>query len=753
MRTKIKVLFLLLLAVANSSAETAGDADVVSVSGTGQQTPFGYVPPLTSNGSLSLIVDYEGSQTQNSYYKMVPGIFKAGRRYGPPADSLIPLGHFETEASVDGRRLGAPEKWTQTLNKKDAVIACTGKYNNGLEVETVVFTHLKKNVVGVKRTFRNTTEGVLKIETSFRYAFTPPGNDNRPPRRVVARTVRNEESAAVDFVYEADAYQPFVGITSVLSDRPVAVAIDGQRAALTSEHVLGRNDQAEITYFVVLSDSKDGEEYRTTHRALLAEARSAGFGGLLESHKTEWRRFFGRSYVKLPEVKLEAVYTTSMYHLRANATKWSFPVGIFPTHWSGRYFGWDETFAFLGLVSSDHLDLSRRVPEFRFSVMRHAMDRAKHTSMTELNRRNYGAKFPWETLEDGRDGTPPGFWNEHIFHMAHIAMAAWMQYEYSGDREFLRKTGYPLIRECSRFLGTYHVYENADGSMFIGKVTDLERLGPARQNAFLTTAGVIYTMEIAAKAAEVLQESDAETARWRLVAAKLRESLPHNGERYIPYPGCREESIGTLGGLFPYPIFDRTNEMQRRAVYWFQERGLAFGNVTTKGESIGSWYAAKLAAAFGRLGDRRQTVHWLRKTTSSSGLFGELFEIHEPTISSVPWYAAVGGAYVYAVNQMLVQCSDGRIEIAPAVPETWQDFSFKLGCYDNLVAEATVRSGKLSRLTFVSPDPKRKIQRVIVIPKRLYDQSLLNRESVVKVEQLPDAVAVTLMVSGDTRLF
>jgi len=711
------------------SQHTQADQKSVIISGKKDSLPYGYVPPLIGNGNLNMIVDYTGSQKQATYYRMVPGIYKAGRRYGPPRDGLYPFGNFDQKIMVGGNVINTPEKWTQQLDRNNSLMISRSEYEGGIVVTSQVFCHLTKDIVVVKKIFETQSEKVQEVNYSFTYNFPTSA------KRLNGEVNLNDKIGGVEFVYKADAYIPFEGITSVFSDKKTEVVIEDPKAVFKSSFSLKKGSSFEIIYYMVFNDSMDDKDFLSKQKGLISEVLQDGFNGLNVSHKKEWNDFFAKSWVKLPEPKLEEVYNTSMYHLRANATKWSFPIGIFPTHWAGRYFGWDETFAFFGLVSSNHLDISQRVPDFRLKTMPHAMDRAKHTSMTELNKRFYGAKYPWETLEDGWEGTSfPGFWVEHVFHMAHIAMAAWMQYEYSGDKEYLKNIAYPLIRECNRYFNAYNVYENQDGSLYIGKVTDLERLGPARQNAFLTTAGVIYTMEIAAKAADVLGQSDSETEHWKIVAAKLRETLPNNGERYIPYPGCKEESIGTLGGLYPYPIFDKTNELQRNAVYWFQDKGLAFGNVTSKGDSIGSWYAAKLAATFAKLGDRTQTVHWLRKTTSSSGCFGELFEIHEPKISTIPWYAAVGGAYVYAVNQMLVQNTENEIHIAPAVPETWTNFSFKLGCYDNYTATVKVENGKLVQIDLETEDQNKRIDKVLVIPERLFNTRNLKKSLLKSIE-------------------
>lgn len=730
--------------------EFQNDYSFNQVSGKRDSIPYGYVAPLVSNGNLSLLIDYQGSQQQNSYYKMVPGIYKAGRRYGPPKDGLIPFGYFTQRIIVNGKAVEKPSKWTQTLKTKDALVECLNEYEGSFSVETKAITHLTANIIAVKKTFTTNSPVKKKVSFSFEYHFTDGGNNNKIPRNITCQLSKNKSTNGVDFIFQSDTYKPFNGITSFFANQKTDYEIDKQTVRLNSNLILEKGHPVEITYYIILSDSIDEQNFEETHKKLISNVQQEGFDGVFASHKKEWNAYFEQSYIKIPEPKLANVYYTSMYNLRANATKWSFPIGIYPTHWAGRYFGWDETFAFFGLVSSNHLDISKRVPDFRFSVLKPALDRAKHTSMTEENKRNYGAMFPWETLEDGREGSPAGFWLEHIIQMSHIAMAAWMQYQYSGDKEYLRKTGYPLIRECARFFNVYSVYENPDGSMFIGKVTDLERLGPARQNAFMTTTGVILTLENAAKAADLLNENKEEVVRWKTVAAKLRESLPQNGERYIPYPGCKEESIGTLAGLYPYPIFDKTNELQKKAVYRFIDKGLTYGNVTTKGDSIGAWYSAKIAASLAKLEDTKQTVYWLHKATSVSGCFGELFEIHEPKFSSFPWYAGIAGAYVYAVNQMLIQNTDTEIIIAPAVPDYWNDFAFKLGCFDNLVATVEINNGKLKKLLLTSADSASIFTKTLVIPRRFIDINSIDKANVLDISTKEDDYVIK--ISGNSSV-
>lgn len=76
----------------------------------------------------------------------------------------------------------------------------------------------------------------------------------------------------------------------------------------------------------------------------------------------------------------------------------------------------------------------------------------------------------------------------------------------------------------------------------------------------MSSCGAIYNFEIAARAAEILGV-DSDYASKLLAAAKgLRASLPHDGEMYLPFEGCKEKSFVSITGLYPYTIFDESEK-------------------------------------------------------------------------------------------------------------------------------------------------------------------------------------------------
>lgn len=724
----ITFLVVLLISCFTTYGQEESSTFINKISSNGNSLPEGYVPPLISNGSLSMLVDYRGCQGQSEYVKMVPTVYWAGRRYGPPNDALIPFGHFDQILKINGKEYVTPTRWEQTLDDKSAVTKCINDFGDELTVETEVFNHLSYNLIAVKKKFIPKSAAVKKIDFSFMYYFTPSGSENIAPRRVISQGKVNDKTKGVDFLFSTDGYKATKGEISLFADQQVTGSIDGQIASLSSSWSANPNNPVEITFYLIMEDSMDGSDYESRVEKLQNRISDQKFSGLLASHRQEWAKYWDESFVKLPDERMEKAYNTAQYHLRANATKWSFPVGIFTTHWAGRYFGWDEMFCYQALASSNHLDISKRCPEFRFAVLPKAQYRVAHYGKPGI----YGARYPWETLEDGGESAPIGFWYDHVFHMSNIALSSWLQYLFTADNEYLKNTGYPVIRECARFYYSHMLYRNNDGTMYIGKCTDLERLGPDRQNPYMTACGVICTFENAAASASILQIDQEEADQWKQAAQKLKENLPTENGMYVPFLGCKEKSVASLGGLFPYQVFDSENTLQRNAVYDFVNEGKLSGNMYPVGKSVCAWYAGWMAAALALLNDREEPGKLLSEAAKGAGCFAELFEINELQVKMHPWFSTASGNYIYALNQMLLHCSGNEIVIAPAVPESWNSFAYKLPCYGNMVVEVKIANNQIAKLVIIPGDPNAESRRVIAIPGRYVNKNFLSNRKPLK---------------------
>ena len=620
-----------------------------------------YMPPPLGNGELTMNIDMEGIQRQTARHNETPMIYWAGRRNREiPGSPLIPFGYFEHAIAE------SPVEWRQELDVTRARVVTDCEYSGGRRVRTEAFIHLDHPIIALRKTFRGAY--------TCKYILAQPGESKAVPHRLRLNATVVEQG--IDIAYEVGDNSELRGILSLFCDRPATVRIDRNEFSLTVE-------EGPASFFLVFADTLDREEVNDTSRKLKALVREQGFDGLFASHQAGWAEYWRESYLEIPSCRESDVYATSQYHLRISSTRWSIPAGgINACHWNAAYYAFDEYFAFMGLATSGHLAVARRVPEFRFNILLKACLRSfQHWG--EENSVDYGARYYFMTDEHGDELTPPGYWLEHIFQMAQVALGAWSYYKYSGDLDFLRTKGYLVIARCAEFYRTQTLYNMGDGRIIVGKCTDLERLGPARENAFMTTCGVIATFEAAAEAAALLKTDLEKESAWRALAAKLRESLPREEGRYVPYPGCRKKSIAVFAGTFPYHILPAADPSQLAAMEDFIANEDAFGNMYPVGNSVCVWYAAWEGVVWARLGRLDKAYACIERVCGETNCFSEVFEISNPVMC--PWFCTGEGTFIQMLNECLIQSSDREIRILSYPAD---DYSFRLAAIGGVMVEA-----------------------------------------------------------------
>ena len=418
------------------------------------------------------------------------------------------------------------------------------------------------------------------------------------------------------------------------------------------------------------------------------------------------------------------------YHLRCVTTEWSIPVGIIQSHWSGKIFAFDEMYAVQGLLASGQFECAKVAAEFRAATLRDACVRA-----------GCGARWVWQGMEGNViEGGRLGFWDDHIFHQAAIAQTVWSYYRYTDDLAWLKAKGYAVLRACALFFRKLCVQDLPDGTSFVTKCTDLERLGPGHERAFMTTCGVISTLRMAAEAADLVGEKDASAADFRACAERLVKSLPEKDGRYIAYPGCKDESMGTLAGFYPFRTFDRSNAAQVKAVRHFLDNGTAFGNMYATGRQVCPWYAATMAMAALRAGDVvHSPLRWIEEAYRSAGCWGEYWEINEPGVSQCrPWFMTAAGNCLYAIDQLFVADMEDALYLAPGVPSAWKDYAFRLPAPGGLTIDMAVKGGRVERLTITCayPSAARKVRIVPPAGLGLAPQTVILDRQTIEIVQV-----------------
>lgn len=590
--------------------------------------PPGYAAPFLGNGIVGCNVAYTGDlRTVNDLIDSA-SIWRVGRRFGQAAAyELIPFGSFRLRLEAYGRELGDPTSWEQAIDIATLSVRTVCKYG-GTTSDTTVFAPHEMDALVVRNILASPGDNA---EISAELEYVLPGYDTPAKHLEATKIVGGYDFAVAGYRF----FHGGVRVAKRIARKP-----DGLHDALVSEWLIVFADDCE---------GKGGWQESLDHACV--SFMKFGAAELLEMNAFAMNGHLRASHREFGNKLYERAWNTAVYNLVSQSTKWSQPVGISNMHWAGRYFAWDEMFAHQGLLAAGLTSLAEKVVNFRRTGLHKARMRVAHYGNTDT----FGARFPWETLEDGSDGTPSGFWNDHIFHNANIALCAWTQYDATGDLGYLEDTSFPLILAAARFFLTHAVCRNPDGSVYIGKCTDWERLGPARERGFTTTCGVIYTLERACDAIDALGRRAAFEMEYGVfleTAKGLKRTLPILNGRYVAAANTDQESLGATAGLFPYPVFTQSSKEEVAALLHFAENGQSAGNMYPIGKKMCVWFAGWLACAFFRIGEREKAKAVLDEALTTLGLFGECWEINEPDHSARPWFATASGCLLVALSEL-----------------------------------------------------------------------------------------------------
>lgn len=662
-----------------------------------------YAAPLISNGELSVTIDYTGVQTKESVPirdnldRMIyplPEILMAGRRLkGHEWEGiLVPHGVLSQSG------VGEVVDWEQSLSLDTASTIIKTVFDDGLEITTEAFVSLSSNILAVRKTFSKAHRYTLT------YGLENPKFPDKVPHKFTSEITSGGE---IQIDYTVDGRILFEGKTRLICKGNMYPEISGNRFSFVGEVKAGES----VDWFFVFSDNV--RENKTV---------DLDWDSLYKENIEIIKDYNSEGYAVIGDEKIDNAYKTASYHLRCVTTPWGIPTGVFRTHWNSVYFAFDEFYMLDALLSSNHLKGAKKSVDYRARTLDCAVRRS---SLLSLFPEKMQARYPWHTDEDGKDVSSAGYWNDHIFHMANIAMGAWEYYLHSGNLEYMREKLYPVIKACAGFYHFNMVYRLKDKTI-IGRCTDLERLGPSIMNAYMTTCSAIKLLKIFSEAADLLGVDEELSKSCKCEAEELFEGLPTDGGKYVAYPEFTGASVGVMTGTYPYQVHEEYSELEHKAVVDYIERELSFGNMYEMGKRICSWYALWKAIYFIRRGDTAIAYDSVLQSIGECGAFYEMFEINEEAVSYRPWFATASAYVITAVNEMLLQKKGERIRILPCIPEHIKDVSFKLSTHGAVTVTFEMKDRKVNKLNIDGSND----EYIIELPKDVvYNGKEMKREN------------------------
>ncbi len=422
-----------------------------------------------------------------------------------------------------------------------------------------------------------------------------------------------------------------------------------------------------------------------------------------------------RSWIRLPKQEYSLPWYWGIYEAMSARRPSKFAAGyVAPwyqsncVNWGHHILTYEQTKTNLGLLSSNHAELLE--PWFKL-----CLDSKKKLQKFAKDFYNCrGTAYPHAISGTGTvisstvtlNGT-----EMNISTTGETVKYAWDYYDFTGDKDYLRKVGYPILKEAALF---YHDYlltdENGEKYIFPSRSQEFVAC-PGLSNEFMTNSLIDlamfkFVLSRAAKSAEILGVDDDLRKEWENdVKALRRDYAVWPDGTWKTAEDIDDISIGygnpPVSDLCPICITDEVDKWRgseemkqaaQKSVDKFVDRNkmpwdMSFGIISRL-----------------RMGDKdyaRLALELLPKCREGGNLnrsdacdYDENNEMKPDGQHS--FFVDKGGAYLSEViTEMLLQSQGGVIRIFPAYPEDIGDAAFfSLRARGAFLVSAEMREGK-----------------------------------------------------------
>jgi trehalose/maltose hydrolase-like predicted phosphorylase len=447
------------------------------------------------------------------------------------------------------------------------------------------------------------------------------------------------------------------------------------RLALNLKIAVQKDRTYTFTKFIAASREGWGGDAKAD-LALAMQARNTGFDELKAAHVAAWADLWRSDIAIEGDSRAQTAVHSDLYYLLATSTAdthWPMGACGLTPGYTGHVFWDSDTWIFPALLLL-HPERAKSLAMFRAHTLPAAQERAQARGLK-------GAKYPWEAdPENGSEQTPHFAYvlGEREIHVnADVALAQWQYWLATYDRDWLKKFGWPVIRNLADFWGSRASWNAGQQRYEILHVTSVAESYNDVPNDTFTNVSAQKALKIAAMAAALVGERP--DPHWAEVASKLYIPFSETEQRHLDFDASvpREPLEGSTLAMLMYPSLDLPmTERIRRNDFDYTMISIKEGHHQPHGMSVAP---ASIAAA--AVGDTDSAVAWLQ-TNFTSGLIKPPFNVRvETPTNNTGYFVTASGGFL---QNLIYGFSGLRIEekglvgaYAPVLPAEWKSMTLK----------------------------------------------------------------------------
>ncbi|MGW3659856.1 glycosyl hydrolase family 95 catalytic domain-containing protein [Streptomyces sp. NPDC005151] len=404
-----------------------------------------------------------------------------------------------------------------------------------------------------------------------------------------------------------------------------------------------------------------------TERARVVLDRAGDLAALTAEHREWWHAFYGKSFVSVPDARLQSFYWIQLYKI-ASATRRDLPpVGtcaqwLEPTPWPGTWWNLNVQLEYWLINATGHRELdslTASLDKYRDNLVLNVPERYRHDSagLSRISQEDLRT----DTLEPaGANAAAP------ILELGNLTWAlhnVWLGYRHTMDDAVLRDVLYPLLRRSINYY-LHFLTEGADGRLHLPKTYSPEYgfATDCNYDLALLTWGcrtLLWTVER-------LGVTDELAPRWREVLDRLvappqgPDGLWIGGDRRLTSSHRHFSHLLWFYPMYLLDVNDPANRdlLERSLQHWVGFTGALQGYTFTGASSMSSL-----------LGDGDRALEYLNTLLDRYVKPNTMYAESGPVIET-----PLAGAQ--SLHDMVISSWGGVVRVFPAVPSTWDDVAF-----------------------------------------------------------------------------